>query len=222
GHRGQPRADRSEVVASEEVARRDTQQLVLLPPPERLEVFIAVERRHAVEAGHLIDRARVAHAEPGQRPAGSDHPPDRGEQRDVSQGAAVCAFGEIQGVCRKGILPNCAVFGEQRCFAPSTGEPQLFVIGGVRVGVSICEDAWGPTGPVADQAAGGAELVVNINASAYYAGRLNERERMLATRAADASCALLYVNQVGGQDELVFDGASLLFVADGVLLQRAG
>jgi len=142
--------------------------------------------------------------------------------RDLYNAAAVCAFGEIQGVYRKRILPNYAVFDEQRYFAPSTGEPQLFVIGGVRVGVSICEDAWSPTGPVADQAAGGAELVVNINASPYYAGRLNERERMLATRAADASCALLYVNQVGGQDELVFDGASMLFDADGVLLARAG
>ena len=72
-----------------------------------------------------------------------------------------------------------------------------------------------PDGPIAEQAAGGAELMVNLNASPYYEGRLAERERMLATRAADASCALVYVNQVGGQDELVFDGASLVFDADG-------
>ena len=95
---------------------------------------------------------------------------------------------------------------------------QLFVIAGVSVGVSICEDAWSPTGPIAAQAAGGAELVLNINASPFYAGRVSERERMLATRAADASCALVYVNQVGGQDELVFDGASLVFDADGSLV----
>ena len=98
---------------------------------------------------------------------------------------------------------------------------QLYVIAGVSVGVSICEDAWSPTGPIAAHAAGGAELVLNINASPFYAGRVSERERMLATRAADASCALVYVNQVGGQDELVFDGASLVFDADGSLVARA-
>jgi NAD+ synthase (glutamine-hydrolysing) len=86
------------------------------------------------------------------------------------------------------------------------------------VGVSICEDAWDPSGPVSAQAAAGAELVVNINASPYYAARREERQRMLATRAADASCALVYVNLVGGQDELVFDGGSMAFDADGRLV----
>ena len=126
--------------------------------------------------------------------------------RDLYNAAAVCAGGEVKGVYRKRVLPNYAVFDEQRYFAPGFGDPQLFVIGGVRVGVSICEDSWSPDGPIADQAAGGAELIVNLNASPFYAGRLVERERMLATRAADASCALVYVNLVGGQDELVFDG----------------
>ena len=74
----------------------------------------------------------------------------------------------------------------------------------------MCEDAWSPNGPITTQAAGGAELVVNINASPFYAGRIHERETMLATRAADASVPVLYVNLVGGQDELVFDGASML------------
>jgi NAD+ synthase (glutamine-hydrolysing) len=133
----------------------------------------------------------------------------------------VCAHGEVQGVYRKRILPNYAVFDDQRYFAPGQGDPQLFVIGGVKVGVSVCEDSWAPDGPIADQAAGGAELIVNLNASPYYAGRLAERERMLATRAADASCALVYVNLLGGQDELVFDGASLLLDADGRVLGRA-
>ena len=82
--------------------------------------------------------------------------------------------------------PNYAVFDEQRYFAPSTVDGPLFVVGGVRVGVTICEDAWSPTGPIITQAAGGAELIVNVNASPYYAGRLRERETMLATRAADA------------------------------------
>jgi NAD+ synthase (glutamine-hydrolysing) len=140
--------------------------------------------------------------------------------RDLYNAAAVCAGGEVKGVYRKRVLPNYAVFDEQRYFAPGFGDPQLFVIGGVRVGVSICEDSWSPDGPIADQAAGGAELIVNLNASPFYAGRLVERERMLATRAADASCALVYVNLVGGQDELVFDGASLVLDADGRVVAR--
>ncbi len=140
---------------------------------------------------------------------------------DLYNAAAVCALGSVQGTYRKRILPNYSVFDEQRYFAPGGEVPTLFVIAGVRVGISVCEDAWAPHGPIAEQAAGGAELVVNLNASPYYAGRLAERERMLATRAADASCALVYVNLVGGQDELVFDGASLVVDADGRLVARA-
>ncbi|HET8617574.1 MAG TPA: NAD+ synthase [Acidimicrobiales bacterium] len=142
--------------------------------------------------------------------------------RDLYDAAAVCAGGQVQAVYHKRNLPNYAVFDEQRYFAPGTGDSPLVEVGGVRVGVSICEDAFSPTGPIAAQAAGGAELVVNINASPYYAGRLPERERMLATRASDASCALVYVNQVGGQDELLFDGASMVFDTHGGLVARAG
>jgi NAD+ synthase (glutamine-hydrolysing) len=141
--------------------------------------------------------------------------------RDLYNAAAVCAYGEVRAVYHKRLLPNYAVFDEQRYFMPGTGMSPLVVVGGVRVGVSVCEDAFSPTGPIAAQAAGGAELVVNLNASPYYANRLAERERMLATRAADASCALVYVNQVGGQDELVFDGASMVFDPNGGLLARA-
>ena len=93
-------------------------------------------------------------------------------------------------------------------------------IGGVKVGISICEDVWSPDGPLAVQADGGAELAVNINASPYHRGKAAARERMLATRAADCHSALVYVNQVGGQDELVFDGCSLVFDAEGRLLAR--
>jgi NAD+ synthase (glutamine-hydrolysing) len=142
--------------------------------------------------------------------------------RDLYNAAAVCADGKVQAVYHKRNLPNYAVFDEQRYFASGTSETPLVEVAGVRVGVSICEDAFSPTGPIAVQAAGGAELVVNINASPYYANRLAERERMLATRASDASCALVYVNQVGGQDELVFDGASMILDAHGELLARAG
>ena len=140
--------------------------------------------------------------------------------RDLYNAAAVVAGGTVHGVYRKRLLPNYSVFDEARYFAPGTGPATLFVVGGVRVGVSICEDGWSPSGPVGEQAAGGAELMLNISASPYYAGRLAERERMFATRAADASCALVFVNQVGGQDELVFDGGSMAFQADGELIAR--
>ena len=142
--------------------------------------------------------------------------------RDLHNAAAVCAGGQIVGIYHKRLLPNYAVFDEQRYFVPGTHALQLFEVAGLKIGVSICEDVWSPDGPIAEQAAGGAELVVNINASPYYAGRLAARERMLATRAADTSCALAYVNQVGGQDELVFDGASLVFDGTGDLVARAG
>ncbi len=138
--------------------------------------------------------------------------------RDLANAAAVLAHGRVHGIYRKHLLPNYAVFDEQRYFAPGQEYGPLFVIAGTRVAVSICEDAWSPTGPIAHQAAGGAELVVNLNASPYYAGRLMEREMMLATRAADASVPVVYANLVGGQDELVFDGGSLVFDEQG----RAG
>ncbi len=139
---------------------------------------------------------------------------------DLYNAAAVCANGKVLGVYRKHLLPNYAVFDEERYFEPWPGDGPLFLIGGVRVGISICEDAWSPSGPILTQAAAGAELVVNINASPFYAGRLRERETMLATRAADAGVPLLYLNNVGGQDELVFDGASMLFDGDGHLVAR--
>ncbi len=141
--------------------------------------------------------------------------------QDLYNAAAVCAGGAVVGTYRKRHLPNYSVFDEARYFQPGTGEPQLFRVAGVPVGVSICEDAWNPAGPIARAAAGGARVVVNLNASPYHAGRLAERERMLATRALDAGCALVYVNQVGGQDELVFDGASLVFGDGGELIARA-
>ncbi len=143
--------------------------------------------------------------------------------RDIYNAAAVCANGTILGTYRKRLLPNYAVFDEARYFTPGDdSDPyELYVIGGVKVGISICEDVWSPTGPLAEQAAGGAELNININGSPFHAGKSGTRERMLATRAADASCALAYVNQVCGQDELVFDGGSMVFDAEGELIARA-
>lgn len=140
--------------------------------------------------------------------------------RDVHNAAAVCAQGSVLGVYRKQELPNYSVFDEIRYFTPGDEPLELYLIGGVRVGVSVCEDAWNPVGPVHQYAAGGAELIVNLNASPYYEGRLHEREAMLSTRASDASCPVVYVNLVGGQDELVFDGGAWVFDAEGQLVAR--
>ena len=143
------------------------------------------------------------------------------ERFDLHNAAAVCAGGEVVGTYRKRHLPNYSVFDEQRYFRPGTEALHLFLIGGARVGMSICEDAWNPAGPVASAATGGAEVVLNLNASPYHAGRQRQRERMLSTRAVDAGCAIVSVNQVGGQDELVFDGASLVIDQTGEVVARS-
>ena len=135
--------------------------------------------------------------------------------------AAICVDGAVVGTYRKHLLPNYAVFDEQRYFEPVPVDGPLVVVAGVRVAVSICEDAWSATGPVLTQAAGGAELVVNLNASPYHAGRVHEREAMLTTRGADAGVPIVYANLVGGQDELVFDGASMVVDGTGRVVARA-
>lgn len=139
----------------------------------------------------------------------------------LANAAALCAHGEVRGVYRKHLLPNYSVFDEERYFAPFPADGPLFVIAGLRVALSVCEDAWSPTGPILTQADAGAELIVNINASPYFAGRVGEREAMLATRAIDAQAPIVYVNLVGGQDELVFDGASMVIDEHGTVVARA-
>lgn len=141
--------------------------------------------------------------------------------RDLYNAAAVCVNGTVVGVAHKQLLPNYGPFDEQRTFAPGPFVPDLFEVAGVPVGVSICEDAWSPNGPIAQLAAGGAEVVLNLNASPYHRDKSSSRERMIATRAADASATIVYVNLVGGQDELVFDGASFVMDSDGELLARS-
>ncbi len=136
----------------------------------------------------------------------------------LSNAAAVCAGGHVVGIYRKRFLPNYGVFDEQRWFVPSTDTPTLFGVAGAWVGVSVCEDVWFPNGPVAEQGRAGADVVVNLNASPFNRGRRGERLSMLHRRVDEAGCAIAYVNQVGGQDELVFDGDSLIVAADGTLL----
>ncbi|MET0902511.1 MAG: NAD+ synthase [Acidimicrobiales bacterium] len=141
--------------------------------------------------------------------------------RDLFNAAAVCAGGAVVGRYQKRLLPNYAVFDEQRYFAPGAAPLTLFEIAGVKVGVAICEDVWSAEGPISAQSAGGAELVVIPNGSPYFRGRHAERERMVATRAEDAHCHIAYVNQIGGQDELIFDGGSFVVDDHGDLLHRS-
>jgi NAD+ synthase (glutamine-hydrolysing) len=135
--------------------------------------------------------------------------------------ACIARDGKRVGVYRKRHLPNTAVFDEQRYFKEGRGGHKLWDIAGLRCGVSVCEDAWRAVdGPIARQGALGADLILNINASPYYAGRWREREEVVRARALEASAPVVYVNQVGGQDELVFDGGSMIMSASGELLAR--
>lgn len=147
-------------------------------------------------------------------------------QDDLFNAAAVLHDGQLVGIYHKSLLPNYAVFDEDRYFAQgdtsilfswsreSSTRPVCF-------GVSVCEDIWYPAGPPEAQAAAGAELLLNISASPYQSGKIKSRERMLATRAADNVALVAFCNLVGGQDELVFDGSSLLIDERGNVLARA-
>lgn len=151
---------------------------------------------------------------------GQGHDPGSGRPR-IHNAAAVCANGAVKSVYHKRLLPNYDVFDEERTFEPGRGDHRVVEVSGVKVGISICEDIWHPDGPVSEQAALGARVNININGSPFHVGKLAERERMLSQRARDNACAIAYVNQVGGQDELVFDGASMVFDARGNVLARA-
>ncbi len=127
--------------------------------------------------------------------------------------------GKLAGVYHKVLLPNYAVFDEVRYFKAGDTFP-LFELDGIVFGVSVCEDIWYPVGPPERQAAAGAEVLVNISASPYHLGKIQERERMLATRAADNVAVVAFCNQVGGQDELVFDGGSVIIDERGQVVAR--
>ena len=139
---------------------------------------------------------------------------------EVYNAAAVAVDGEIVGIYHKLFLPNYGVFDEDRYFRPGNSCP-VYVIGGTRVGVNICEDIWYPVGPTVVQRSIGAEVIVNINGSPFHAGKRSFREKMLATRSADNEVFLAYVNMVGGQDELVFDGGSMVFDPTGDVVASA-
>ncbi len=145
-------------------------------------------------------------------------PLSKGSRQPIYNAAAVCSKGEVVGVYHKRLLPNYGVFDEKRYFAQGKGLYTLYKLEGSLVGISICEDLWFPNGPVLAQAKGGASLVININASPYSVGRLADRLAVLRERVQEANCHIAYVNQVGGQDELVFDGGSMVVSPSGDIL----
>ncbi|MEA2567901.1 MAG: hypothetical protein QOD49_3078 [Actinomycetota bacterium] len=138
----------------------------------------------------------------------------------IFNAAAVIVGGRVEAVYHKHLLPNYGVFDEKRYFTAGKGIV-IADVAGVPVGVTICEDLWSPDGPHVACAAAGAELIVNINGSPYHMGKGRERQRLIASRARENRVAFAYVNMVGGQDELVFDGQSCAFDARGMLLARA-
>ena len=140
--------------------------------------------------------------------------------RDLYNACYVCSGGEIRAVYRKRFLPNYGVFDEDRYFAPGR-DLLLIEHGKTLVGPTVCEDMWQPGPPATDLALAGAELLVNISASPFYVGRDREREEMFITRARDNSCFVAFCNTVGGQDELIFDGHSVVLDDEGTVIARA-
>ncbi len=180
-------------------------------PPEDLLLRAAF----VTEAAAALDKLA---ARTGRCVAVAGYPERTGSR--LFNAAAICADGRVAGSYRKQLLPNYAVFDEERYFEPGDA-PLVIDVQSTPVGITICEDAWVADGPVARTVAAGARLVVNLNASPYYQGRLAEREAMLEARAREVGVPIVYCNLAGGQDELVFDGASLAVGPDGEVVGRA-
>jgi len=140
--------------------------------------------------------------------------------RDLANACAVCADGRVVATYRKHYLPNYGVFDEHRYFAPGR-DLLLLRLGDVLLGPTICEDVWQPGPPATDLALAGAQLIVNLSASPFHVGKAEDREEMLVTRARDNASYLAFCNLVGGQDELVFDGHSVVLDDEGEVIARA-
>lgn len=140
-------------------------------------------------------------------------------REDIYNAAAVISDGKIAGIYYKMYLPNYGVFDEERYFQRGL-TPMIVEFNDILIGISICEDIWYPEGPALSESLQGAEVIININASPFHVGKWRFREKMLATRASDNAVIIAYVNMVGGQDELVFDGHSMVFNEKGELITR--
>jgi NAD+ synthase (glutamine-hydrolysing) len=140
--------------------------------------------------------------------------------RDLANACAVCADGALRAVYRKHFLPNYGVFDEHRYFAEGR-DLVVLQMGETAVGITICEDVWQPGPPATDLSLAGAQLIVNLSASPFHVGKAEDREEMLVTRARDTSSYFAFCNLVGGQDELVFDGHSVVLDDAGEVVARA-
>jgi len=189
-------------------------------PPEDLILKSAFIRDNISAVHTLAAKSGETAAVVGFVDRGVSRRDDAGHSR-VHNAAALLAGGGLRGVYHKSLLPNYGVFNEDRYFAVGETRSSLWELNGVAAGVSVCEDIWMPDGPPTDQAAAGAEILLNLNGSPYHRGKGTERQSMLAERARSVGIPLVYLNLVGGQDELVFDGQSMVFDASGELLYRA-
>ncbi|WP_419842525.1 NAD+ synthase [Candidatus Poriferisodalis sp.] len=232
------------ITAAYDAAVRDGAQIVVFSeltvtgyPPEDL-----LLKRAFVERAAAVLEGIARHT--GSAPAVVGFPEDTGRTGPIRlrNAAAECREGEVRSVFRKHLLPNYAVFDEQRYFVPGSDAGPLLHVGDLRVGVSVCEDLWGPprtadaaaadgglpsivggdadTSPALAQVRLGAQLLVNLNASPFRRGKQADREAVAAARAAALGVPVVSVNQVGGQDELVFDGSSFVIAADGTVVCR--
>jgi NAD+ synthase (glutamine-hydrolysing) len=214
---GDLEGNRERIVARLDEAREAGADLVLFPelavtgyPPEDLLLrpgFLRAARRTleeiAAEAREITALVGTPHLD-----------------RDLFNACAVCSDGEVKAVYRKRFLPNYGVFDEDRYFQPGR-DLLLLRLGETLVGPTICEDVWQPGPPATDLALAGAHVVANLSASPFHLGKGQEREEMLAQRARDNVCWLALVNAVGAQDELVFDGHSVVVDHDGEVVARA-
>ena len=195
-------------------------------PPEDLLLkprFLADNRRALEE---VVRTCRDLAAVVGYVGQGDGPPPSLAHPMVVPAGrhelynaAAVIADQRLVTTYEKQYLPNYGVFDESRYFHPGRRIP-IVVLNGTAFSVNVCEDIWFPEGPCRTQAAAGAEVIVNINASPFHVGKSRFREQMLATRARENGVIVTYTNQVGGQDELVFDGNSLIVDQNGEVVLR--
>ncbi|HUY86739.1 MAG TPA: NAD+ synthase, partial [Acidimicrobiales bacterium] len=139
----------------------------------------------------------------------------------IYNAAALIGGGKLENIYCKRLLPNYSVFDEQRYFTPGEGPSPVFETPGSKFGIAICEDVWYPHGPVGEMASAGATLIVVLNASPFYRGRGADRTQVCASRVSESGVEFVYVNQVGGQDELVFDGGSFYMDSNSDVVSRA-
>jgi NAD+ synthase (glutamine-hydrolysing) len=214
---GDLEGNRERIVGLADGARSQRADLVVFPelavtgyPPEDLLLrpgFVAAARRSLEEIAHACAGITVLVGVPLF-------------DEDLYNSCAVLADGEVRAIYRKRYLPNYGVFDEHRYFAPGR-DLVLLRLGDVLVGPTICEDVWEPGPPATELALAGAQLLINLSASPFHVGKAEEREEMLVTRARDNACFLAFCNLVGGQDELVFDGHSVVLDDAGEVIARA-